>query len=361
MSEFQVKRTDLTTARVATGLPANAPLGENEVMIAVDKFAFTANNVTYGVAGDQLGYWKFFPPTNADDTWGTLPVWGFGEITASNAADAPVGERLYGYFPPAANLRITAGRVSKGRITDTSEHRTALPPAYNSYQRVKADPNYNPVTDDARSLLWPLFITSFCLWDSMKDNDWYDAERVIVLSASSKTSIGLGYAMTDDDQAPQVIGVTSDRSLDSLKDLAVFDEVTTYDQITKIDPSIPTVIVDMSGNGAVLGGLHTHLGDMMKKTLNVGITHWQAPQTRKGYILDRCEFFFAPGHIQKRTAEWGADGFAAKSGGFMMKTSMRCMEWLNVKTVDGAEGLNNIFDDVREGRMNFRDGVIVQM
>ncbi|MGB0507634.1 MAG: DUF2855 family protein, partial [Pikeienuella sp.] len=192
MSEFQVQRKDLKTSRVVDGVSADAPLGETEVMIAVDKFAFTANNVTYGVAGDQIGYWQFFPPTGADDTWGTLPVWGFGEVTASNAADVPVGERLYGYFPPAANLRITAGRVSKGRITDTSEHRAALPPAYNSYQRVTADPNYNPATDDARALLWPLFITSFCLWDSMKDNDWYGAKRVIVLSASSKTSIGLG-------------------------------------------------------------------------------------------------------------------------------------------------------------------------
>ncbi|NRA84799.1 MAG: DUF2855 family protein [Gammaproteobacteria bacterium] len=29
----------------------------------VDKFALTANNITYGMTGDTLGYWLFFPAT----------------------------------------------------------------------------------------------------------------------------------------------------------------------------------------------------------------------------------------------------------------------------------------------------------
>jgi len=56
---FQSKRSDIAQAELAH---ADIPeLAEGEVLIAVDKFALTANNITYGVAGDTMGYWQFFP------------------------------------------------------------------------------------------------------------------------------------------------------------------------------------------------------------------------------------------------------------------------------------------------------------
>jgi len=144
MGEFQVERKALKTHRIVDGIGADTPVSGAELLLKVERFAFTANNVTYGVAGDQIGYWQFFPP--------------FGG--------------LYGYFPPAEFLKITAGKVTDGRVFDTSEHRAALPPVYNSLTRVAAEPGYDPAQDDLRCLLWPLFITSFCLWDSAQDNGW---------------------------------------------------------------------------------------------------------------------------------------------------------------------------------------------
>ena len=38
-------------------------------------------------------------------------------------------------------------------------------------------------------------MTSFCLWDLLKDKQWFDAKQIVVLSASSKTSMGLGHAL----------------------------------------------------------------------------------------------------------------------------------------------------------------------
>ena len=46
----------------------------------VDRFAFTANNITYAVLGDELKYWQLFP---APEGFGNIPVWGFGEVIAS--------------------------------------------------------------------------------------------------------------------------------------------------------------------------------------------------------------------------------------------------------------------------------------
>ena len=93
-SDFVVRRDDLTRAEVHTGEVPSA--GDGEALIRVDRFALTANNVTYGVAGDSIGYWQFFP---ASDGWGRIPVWGFGDVIDSHVEGLPAGERLYGYFP----------------------------------------------------------------------------------------------------------------------------------------------------------------------------------------------------------------------------------------------------------------------
>ncbi len=38
-------------------------------------------------------------------------------------------------------------------------------------------------------------------------NDWYGAEQIILGSASSKTDIGLAYALSEDDVVPMLVVV----------------------------------------------------------------------------------------------------------------------------------------------------------
>ena len=37
------------------------PLAQGQVRLRVERFALTANTVTYATTGDTLGYWDFFP------------------------------------------------------------------------------------------------------------------------------------------------------------------------------------------------------------------------------------------------------------------------------------------------------------
>ena len=63
--DFLVNKTDWKQYRFEdTVLPA---LADGQVRFGVDRFAFTANNISYALAGDMLGYWRFFP---APDGWG---------------------------------------------------------------------------------------------------------------------------------------------------------------------------------------------------------------------------------------------------------------------------------------------------
>jgi|GEM_PF-6454692 len=101
IAKTQMEKTDI------------AELAEGEVLISVDKFALTANNITYGVAGDTIGYWQFFPAHDPQDQgFGCIPVWGFGDVIASNHEDVPIGERLYGYFPMASHVVLAPTKVT---------------------------------------------------------------------------------------------------------------------------------------------------------------------------------------------------------------------------------------------------------
>ena len=91
-ADFIVARKDLQQCKlIETQLPDAAALPEDALLIKVDRFAFTANNITYAVLGDQLKYWQLFP---APENFGNIPVWGFGEVNASNHPGIAVGERL---------------------------------------------------------------------------------------------------------------------------------------------------------------------------------------------------------------------------------------------------------------------------
>ncbi len=360
MSEFQIRKDNFAMHRVVeTAMPT---IADGEILVKVDRFAFTANNITYAVLGDKLGYWQFFPPGGVDaDGWGIIPVWGFADVITSKAQDVPVGDRLFGYFPPAEFLTMTPVRVTAQRLLDQSAHRAKLPPGYNSYARVNAEPGYDRHMDNARMLFWPLHMTSFCLWDLLKEKNWFDAKQIIILSASSKTSIGLGHALAADASAPPVIAVTSPRNLGFVNQLKLYKQATTYEKLTDIDASIPTVIVDMSGNGDVLARLHTHLGDNMKRCINVGLTHWGEMKAHSGINVARSEFFFAPGHIQMRMKDWGVEEFTKRTSAFLKDAAVKSFSMVNFETLDGLDGLAAVYAHVCEGRVAPDQGLIVEM
>lgn len=346
ITEFIVRKDDLSRTRIATR--AAPPLKDGEILAKVDRFALTANNVTYGVVGEKIGYWKFFPVTEEGD--GIIPVWGFADVVESNHPDVPKGERLFGYFPMASHLVMAPSKVVETRLVDGVAHRRDLPPVYNSYARVKNEPHFDKDMEDERMVLFPLYATSFCIYDYLKDNGWFRAEQVIVPSASSKTAIGCAYAIAADETAPRLVGLTSPRNKTAVEKLKLYADVMTYDEIDAIDASKPAVIVDMSGDGAVLGRLHRRLGENMKFTSNVGVTHYDADAMGPDFIRERSQMFFAPGHIQKRAQEWGPGAFEKQAFAFWKDAAVRSRDWLVIRREMGAKAVEKAWAQVLEGK-----------
>src|SRR6476620_3027215 len=132
MTDLLTRRDDLRETRIAES--PRPDIQDGEVLLRVDRFGLTANNVTYAVFGEAMSYWAFFP---AEEGWGRMPVWGFAEVSASEVPELAVGRRFYGYLPPSSELLVTPDHVGAHGFTDASPHRQALPAAYNGYAAVE--------------------------------------------------------------------------------------------------------------------------------------------------------------------------------------------------------------------------------
>ena len=168
--DFLVARDDIRRCRFQEEpLPELEP---GQVLLEVESFGLTSNNVTYAVMGDAMSYWRFFP---AEEGWGRVPVWGFARVVASTSDEVPEGGRVYGYLPRPTHLVVAPDRVAGGGFVDGSAHRADLPAVYNQY--TGAPPTARGDEDDRQVLFRPLFGTSFLIDDFLEESGYLDDAR----------------------------------------------------------------------------------------------------------------------------------------------------------------------------------------
>lgn len=283
------------------------PLTEGQVRLRVDKFALTANNITYAAFGEAMNYWGFYP---AEADWGRIPVWGFGTVVESRQAGVAAGESFYGYYPMSSSVVLRPARLSAAGFFDGTGHRAALHAVYNNYSRCSADPFYTRQTEDVQALLRPLFITSWLIDDFLADNDFFGAgdngEGVMLLSsASSKTAYGTAFQLAQR-KGIEVVGLTSAANLEFCRSLGCYRRVLPYDQLDSVAADAACVYVDFAGNAALRRAIHNRFANL-RYSSSIGGTHVEQLGGAKDLPGPRPTLFFAPAQIKKRNAEWGAD------------------------------------------------------
>jgi NADPH:quinone reductase-like Zn-dependent oxidoreductase len=353
-SAFEVRRDDLRKTRFhEQALPALAP---GEALLRVDRFALTANNVTYAVAGESMSYWRFFP---AEPGWGRIPVWGFAEVEASSAPELAAGERLYGYFPMATHLVIRPSAATPSGVTDGAPHRAGLPPIYNQYRRVAADPGWDAAREDHQAVLQPLFMTGFLLADQLADEHFYGARRVLLGSASSKTAISLARLLARAG-ACEVVGLTSARNAAFVEKLGCYDRVVRYDDLAALPTDAGVAFVDMANDSAATLAVYERLGAQLRASILVGITHWEAPPRTQPLPGPEPQFFFAPSRVEKRTADWGARGLQEKIGAAWREFVDWTRGWLEIER--GRRGdVERVYRDTLEGKARPDRGYVLTL
>ncbi len=358
-TDFIVARHDLQQCRIIeTQLPDAAALPDDALLIKIDRFAFTANNITYAVLGDQLKYWQLFP---APDNFGNIPVWGFGEVIASRHPGIAVGERLFGYFPMATHLVIEAADVSKRGLRDAAAHRQGVAPVYNAYARVSGDPAFAGRQGDYQALLRPLFMLSFLVDDYLSKNAFYGARSVLLSSASSKTAFGLAHLLHTLRKDIRVIGLTSAGNTAFVKSLGCYDEVVTYARVPSLPPDTPVAFVDMAGNSELREKLHRHFGDQMKYSGRIGLTHRSSSPDEPALPGAKPTWFFAPDQIRKRTREWGPGGIDTRFGAAWSGFVPMLDQWLTLTEGRGPAAVKLVYLDTLNGRVPPDQGHILSL
>lgn len=351
--DFAVRRDDWTKGEFFTR--TIDPPGNGEVLFRIDRYALTSNNISYAVAGDMLGYWKFFP---AEDGWGRLPCFAFADVERSAHPDVNEGDRYFGYFPMSTHLLVVADRVKPESLIDSTEHRRQLPAAYNRYTNTSQDPLYQKSYEDAQMLMQPLFLTSWLVDDFLAENDFFGAKLIIVTSASSKTSIALAFQLKQRSLG-QVIGLTSPRNMSFVEGVGFYDQVLSYDAIETLDANTPVAMVDMAGDREVIGRLHRHFEHNMKYNCTVGATHWDRGGRDKDLPGAMPQFFFAPAQIKKRSDEWGRAGLMQRIGEAWMPFVRTSDNWLKVVRHHGQDAIARIYAQVVAGGCAPNEGQIL--
>jgi len=352
-----VRKDDVRTTKFTSGdLPALAP---GQVLFRIDQAGLTANNVTYAVAADMVGYWGFYP--SGEEGWGKVPVWGYATVLDSRCEGIEPGEQVYGYWPLASHAVLEPAGLRASGFVDGAAHRQALPGLYNQYNRKAGEPDVLRGMETERCLYFPLFVTSYLLYDYLLANNWFGAHQVVIGSASSKTAFGLAHALHHaKEDTPEVIGFTSPGNLAFTEGLGLYDRVLTYGRETEIDGSVPTAYVDMSGDARLTTALHSHCGDKLVESCMVGITHWQAMRADLGELPGaKPTMFFAPGQIEKRDAEWGRGVIMERALAACAAMARDASAWVEVEWIRGPGDIEVEWKALVDGKVSPQRGLMI--
>ena len=361
--DFLVQRDNLHHARIEpVGIPA---LASRQALLRIERYALTANTISYAASAEQLGFWEFCP---APEGWGSVPTWGYAEVIDSRSHDLKVGERLFGYMPMSSHLVINPDHPTPNTISDGTPHRAHLPAVYNLYHR---DPVRGEDQRSRRALLEPVFLMSFVMDDDMKEHGDYGAESILVISASSKTSLGLAYLLKAR-KAGEIVGLTAPENVDFVRSTGYYDRVISYDDVAELASLRSVSSADMSGNERLLEKVHQALGDKLTHSFLIGITHWagrtlsalpgdgEAATEAPSLPGPKPVFAFGPDYVRDRVDAWGQEDFQERvdlaSKAFVADSD----RWMSVEYVDGSEASLAAYHALLRGTVVPSVGMVVR-
>ena len=344
--DFLTDRNDLARVRWSAAAPVLAPT--QGATVEIERFALTANNLTYAKLGDALGYWRYFP---APPGWGRTPVWGVARVTQSATPILIEGERVFGFFPISTQCALTPAPRGAFGFGDAAPHRLGLPAAYNDYRLIDRDPQFGRDDADALLALRPLFILGFFLARWLEEQAFFGAERVIVSSASSKAATALANELG---ARVEKVGLTSARNLAAVASAKLFDRAIDYAAVADDEDLTkrPGVYVDIAGNPTLADRLKQRMGEKLVRTIAVGTTQVDAANVR--FPADSADdrdpaYFFAPAHIPRLRALWGANALRERLQEAWAFYVARARRTMTFRVLSGRAAIAGAYAEVVRG------------
>ena len=308
-----------------------------EVLFSVERFGFSANNLTYALLGDRLGYWKLFP---AADGWGRIPVWACLRVIESRVDEIDEGCAAYGLGPMSTHAVMRPERVSGLGFSDASAHRSQLSAVYNAYSWLNGDA---PELDDHLLVVRPLFWLSFLLDDHLAEQGLLAGRTVLITSASSKAAIGAAYLLAQ--RGARVVGLTSDRNVNFAGGLNLYERVVAYGRITDL-PRAPAVLVDIAGSRAVRTDVEGHFGGLLTQTVVAGATHLDGAGTETDG--KRTTFLFVPDRLAARAKQLGWTELDRRYTTALRTFAAHARGWLEIEAARGRTAVETAYRETLE-------------
>ena len=278
-------------------------------------------------------------------------------MVRSRHPDLPEGEPIYGFFTMSSHVVLQPAMIRARRFVDGAPHRAPLPPTYNEYTRLAADPDYDPSQADLHLVLRPLFALAFFLGAFLQEKSMFGAPRALVSSASSKTALSIGCVLRD--AGIPAIGLTSEANRAFVESTGVFDSVGDYGRIATL-PREPVVYVDMADNAGIRRRVHEHFGDLLRHSSRAGFTHGEREEA--GALPGPApEVFFAPDHILALRKAWGPEVLRERLIASQRRVFAQLAPHLRVRTGAGRAAVEQAYHEVRAGRTAPQDAWILSV
>ncbi|MDM0019021.1 DUF2855 family protein [Variovorax saccharolyticus] len=347
--DVHIHRTDLGKLEVR---PAAVPdLQEGQILLAVDRFALSANNLSYAGTDFGAAFWDLFP---APAPWGRLPVWGFATVARSRHPLIAHGERVFGLLPMSTCLVVEPGEVTRSGFCDTSGTRASSAAPYRRYARSAVE----PAREDLHAVLRPLFFTSFVLDDHLAGHGFFGARTVLLSSASSKTALGTAFLLRQRGRV-HVCGLSSARHGGFVRSTGCFDQVLAYEQLHGLMPALPVAYVDFSGDAALRQQVHRRFGAQLACSLRVGATHRRPSAEFLDLTGPPVRIFFGPAEIEKRRTDWGGRTLLARLEAASLRFEAAAAPWLAIAPRTGLGQFEPAYFSLLHGTANPAEAFVV--
>ncbi|KAF5367464.1 hypothetical protein D9758_003784 [Tetrapyrgos nigripes] len=381
----------LTSEPVVVRSPKPTHVPDHHILIRVDRFAFSANNITNQVLAEH--------PHFRHKTHGVLPFWGFATVIKSSHSKIEVGERLLGFFAPTRYLVLPLSDVGEVSMYIPRPHLPADRSIFSKVVRCKSDPAYQPFTEDLMMLYRPLFWASYWCEDWLSCSDYRgNCENLLVSSASSKTGYLFAYCARNADRDIRLIGLTSKKHVSFTKHLGLYDEVYDYDTFltTKTFQSNPGrkwIYVDVNGNAALTTKIHKHFSSDYTGTLAASISlglatkspivAWEQqlaldaqlgadPTLEPNFhvmgqksscandpdIWPQREQFFTPEWLAVRKKQMDPTEICALAKSEWSRLVQDCQGWVEMEQVYGIDGVVKAYERILHGDVAPDKGLI---
>jgi hypothetical protein len=230
-------------------------LAENEVLFVPQSFIVNKYILFYNSVYLPTDLGSFLDPNGTLNSrfFKTIPAWGVCVAHRSNHPEIEEGSTYHGFFPLGPYSVRSVGEVDRS-------HGTALQsaPGFKGplewLRLVRTDGHPDFVAD-----LFEYFKIGITYARALRDLEAYGADQ-LVFSAASSTSAQI-IAMCVKETLPDltIVGLTSPRNFEMVKELAYFDEVHTYDDLASSDGARPSLYFDALGNESVSVACLEHL------------------------------------------------------------------------------------------------------